>query len=227
METEAKLLVVVDDANVWSDAFGLPFRDATVVEGDGAWELEGAFDTVVVDRRGLDSRWLDRVASEVLPMLTPKARMLVALGGPTPAEAESPALPGLEWDGLVLLGDRPCAVLRRADVGGSVETGALVAAAHSAAAISEAGMARYRPRAQEIRRLLSASEADRRRSEQALLGQLAKAAAHSEQLSVELRRHVEAAAQPVTVKALLRSSPSGRRLLGILGRAKRLLRRRR
>ncbi|MBM7789830.1 hypothetical protein [Tenggerimyces flavus] len=225
MESEAKLLVVMDDADSWSDAFALPFRDATVVDGDGAWELEGAFDTVVIDRPGFDPLWLDRVAAELRSVVSPKARILVALGGPAAATAQSPALPGLEWDGLVLLGERPCAVLRTTG-SGSGSTGVLVAAAHSAATIAEAGMARNRPRAQEVRRLLLSGEADRRRSEQALLGHLAKAAAHAEKLSVELRRHLDAAAQPVTVKALLRSSSSGRRLLGILGRAKRLLRRR-
>lgn len=228
MDNDAKLLVVVDGAGEWSDAFGLPFRDATVVDGDGSWELEGAFDTVVIDRRGFDPRWLDRVASDLRPVLSPKARMLVALGGPAVDGAESPTLAGLEWDGLVLLGERPCAVLRTASPDGSpVETGALVAAAHSAATIAETGMSRHRPRAQEIRRLVATSEAERRRSEQALLGHLAKTVAHSETLSTELRKQVHAASQPVTVKALLRSSPTGRRLLGILGRAKRLLRRRR
>ncbi len=228
MENEARLLVVADGAGAWSDAFGLPFRDATVVDGDGSWELEGAFDTVVIDRRGFDPRWLDRVTSELRPVLSPKTRLLVALGGPAVDSAESPTLAGLEWDGMVLLGERPCAVLRTASTdAGPVETGALVAAAYSAATIAEAGMSRHRPRAQEIRRLAASGEARRRRSEQALLGHLAKAAAHSEKLSVELRKQVHAASQPVTVKALLRSSPTGRRVLGILGRAKRLLRRQR
>lgn len=228
MENEAKLLVVADGIGDWSDAFGLPFRDATVVDGDGSWELEGAFDTVVIDRRSFDPRWLDRVASELRPVLSPKTRLLVTLGGPVVESAESPTLAGLEWDGLVLLGERPCAVLRPASAdAGPVETGVLVAAAHSAATIAEAGMSRLRPCAQEIRRLVASGEARRRNSERDLLGHLAKTAAHSEKVSAELRKHVHAASQPVTVKALLRSSPTGRRLLGILGRAKRLLRRRR
>jgi hypothetical protein len=230
LSSETRLLVVTTGEIDAFDALGLPFRDATVIAADKLADLAELepFDAVAIGFDDSDPLRIERLLAALQPRLRRGAIVLVALGGSAGDvafdDSESPTLLGLEWNGAFLLGGGTYAILRATDTEpGPVSTGALLVAAHAAAKVAITGATRELLPAREVRRLIVAAEEDRRRSEHALLAHLANAVAHSGRLSAELRKRPKPGSA-AAVKDLLRASRSGRLLLRVLGKGKRLLR---
>lgn len=203
------LLVLTDAQRGGRNALALPFRDATVIEVNEAEtvEIQGRFDTVVIDRDSYDPRWLDSVATKILAALRPEGCLIVTLqSGPDASTAEPAALPGLAWQGLATLNAQPCAVLRPGDAdAGSPDTGLLLATAATAVRLTGGQSGETHGAEATLLRHVEA----RGRSEHALLLHLR---ALADELDLERRRHRGTA----LIRTVLGRSRAGRAALRVL-----------